>query len=269
MAENVASGHDNIRTKQEHCHTPDCTSAGLYCFLENTVHNGAKAMSHKRKPTVGYIRTSSAANVGEDKDSDRRQRLAIEGFAKRAGYDVVDWFADAAVSGADPIDSRPGFSAALARIVGNGVRTVIVETANRFARDLMVQEVGFAMLRDLGVTLIAADSPTSFLDDGPTSKLIRQILGAVSEFDKAMTVAKLKGARDRVRRQRGKCEGRKSYGEREGGSELVALARRLRANPDGRSPSLRTIAAALAAQGFITPSGRHYSASAVASMLAV
>jgi hypothetical protein len=26
--------------------------------------------------------------------------------------------------------------------------TIIVETANRFARDLMVQEVGFAMLRD-------------------------------------------------------------------------------------------------------------------------
>ena len=67
---------------------------------------------------------------------------------------------------------------------------VIVETANRFARDLMVQEVGFAMLRELGITLIAADSPSSFLDDGPTSKLIRQILGAVSEFDKAMVVAK-------------------------------------------------------------------------------
>jgi hypothetical protein len=56
--------------------------------------------------------------VGEDKDSDRRQRIAIERFAKRAGYDVVDWFADAAVSGADPIDARPGFSAALARIAG-------------------------------------------------------------------------------------------------------------------------------------------------------
>jgi hypothetical protein len=55
----------------------------------------------------------------------------------------------------------------------------------------MVQEVGFAMLQGLGITLIAADSPTSFLDDGPTSKLIRQILGAVSEFDKAMIVAKL------------------------------------------------------------------------------
>jgi hypothetical protein len=71
--------------------------------------------------------------------------------------------------GADPIETRPGFTAALARIAGNGVRTIIVET--RFARDLMVQEVGFAMLRDLGVTLIAADSPSPFLDDGSTSQV--------------------------------------------------------------------------------------------------
>ena len=120
------------------------------------------------------------------------------------------------------------------------MRTIIVETANRFARDLMVQEVGFAMLRDLGITLIAADSPSSFLDDGPTSKLIRQILGAVSEFDKAMTVAKLKGARDRVRRQRGKCEGRGPLcGVLKGGASWSALARQLHTNPHGRSPSLR------------------------------
>jgi hypothetical protein len=81
-------------------------------------------------------------------------------------------------------------------------------------------------------------------------------------------VAKLKGARDRVRRQRGKCEGRKSYSEREGGEELVAAARELYANPHGRSASLRKVAAALAERGFVTPSGRAYSASAVASMLA-
>jgi hypothetical protein len=42
----------------------------------------------------------------------------------------------------------------------------------------MVQEVGFAKLQALGIKLIAADSPHSFLDDTPTSKLIRQILGA-------------------------------------------------------------------------------------------
>ena len=38
-------------------------------------------------------------------------------------------------------------------------RTIAVETANRFARDLMVQEIGFAMLRDLGITLIVSRQP--------------------------------------------------------------------------------------------------------------
>lgn len=209
------------------------------------------------------MRTSSAGSVGADKDSDKRQRVAIEAFAKSHGYTIIDWIYDAAVSGADPVEARAGFTDLLARIAGNGVRTIIVETANRFARDLMVQEVGFAMLQGLGITLIAADSPTSFLDDGPTSKLIRQILGAVSEFDKAMTVAKLRGARERVRRTKGKCEGRKSYAE--ANPELVAAAKRIkRERPHS---SLRFISAALFAQGHSTPSGQAYSASAIASML--
>lgn len=241
----------------------------LYCILNKAVRNGAKSMSPRGKlvEAIGYMRTSSAGNVGEGKDSEARQRKAIEDYARRARMTVVAWHYDAAVSGADPIEARPGFTALLARIAANGARTIIVETANRFARDLMVQEVGFAMLRDLGISLIAADSPASFLDDGPTSKLIRQILGAVSEFDKAMTVAKLKGARDRVRREHGKCEGRKSYAEREGGRELLSLARQLHHNPNGRPHSLRTVAAGLAERGYVTPSGRQYSASAVASML--
>jgi DNA invertase Pin-like site-specific DNA recombinase len=117
------------------------------------------------------------------------------------------------------------------------------------------------------VTLVAADNPSSFLDDGPTSNLIRQILGAVSEFDKAMTVAKLKGARDRVRRARGKCEGRKAHAERKGGQELVALARQRRGGLNGQPQSLRKIAADLAERGCVTLSGRPYSASAIASML--
>ena len=54
----------------------------------------------------------------------------------------------------------------------------------------MVQEVGYAMLTERGIELIAADSPQSFIEDTPTARLIRQVLGAVSEFDKAMTVAR-------------------------------------------------------------------------------
>jgi DNA invertase Pin-like site-specific DNA recombinase len=53
---------------------------------------------------VAYFRTSSATNVGADKDSLKRQRQAVEAFAKRSGYEIVEEFYDAAVSGADDIN---------------------------------------------------------------------------------------------------------------------------------------------------------------------
>jgi hypothetical protein len=68
------------------------------------------ASKAKIAKAMAYIRTSSAANVGSDKDSDKRQRAAIEGFAKRASFALVAEFSDPGVSGADPIEVRPGFS---------------------------------------------------------------------------------------------------------------------------------------------------------------
>jgi DNA invertase Pin-like site-specific DNA recombinase len=222
----------------------------------------------EKTPAIAYLRTSSAANVGTDKDSDKRQRAAIEAFAKPAGYGLVDEFYDAAVSGADPIDMRPGFAAMLERIEGNGVRTIIVETASRFARDLMVQEVGHAKLRERSIDLIAADNPGSFIDETPTAKLVRQVLGAISEFDKAMTVAKLRGARERKRRGTGKCEGRKSHAERNPG--LVALVRQLRRKrPKGGQRSLRDVSAELAQRGITNERGQPFSAASISSMLNV
>jgi DNA invertase Pin-like site-specific DNA recombinase len=217
------------------------------------------------KKALAYYRTSSATNV--EGDSERRQREAVTRFAKAAGFEVVEEFYDAAVSGADPVDERPGFVAMLAKISGNGVRTVLVETASRFARDLVVQEIGHRRLKSLGVDLIAVDSPQAFLDDTPTAKLVRQLLGAVAEFDKAMTVAKLRGARERKKRATGKkVEGRKSMSEAR--PEVVALARELRRKKRGERLSLQAIAAELAARGHAAASGKPFSTSVVARMVA-
>jgi DNA invertase Pin-like site-specific DNA recombinase len=215
---------------------------------------------------VAYLRTSSAANVGADKDSEKRQRAAIDAFAKAAGFEIVDSYYDEAVSGADHVTARSGFVAMMERIASNGVRTIIVETANRFARDLIVQETGYAMLKGQGIELLAADKPDAFLDDTPTAKLIRQVLGAVSEFEKAMVVSKLKGARDRKRATGVKVEGRKNYAEIN--PEMVALARKLRRyKVQGRKRTLREIAGELARSGFVTSTGRPYAAAAVARMI--
>ena len=221
----------------------------------------------KTAPALAYLRTSSATNIGADKDSEKRQRAAIEAFAKRAGFEIIDWYYDEAISGADRIEERPGFAHLLERLEGDGVTAIIVETANRFARDLIVQETGFHMLRQLGYDLIAADSPNSFLEDTPTADLIRQVLGAVSRFEKASLVAKLKGARDRKRRETGKCEGRKSHAEKRPGA--VAFAKKLRrANPKtGRRLSLRRVSAALAEAGHLNERGRPFNQRSIKAMV--
>lgn len=59
------------------------------------------------------------------------------------------------------------------------------------------------------MTLIPATAPDFFIADTPTAVLVRQVLGAIAQFDKASTVAKLKAARERKRLASGKCEGRK------------------------------------------------------------
>jgi DNA invertase Pin-like site-specific DNA recombinase len=205
----------------------------------------------RRLQAVAYLRTSSATNIGLGKDTDQRQRLAIQAYAEQASIDLVGEYYDAAVSGADPVDQREGFAAMLQWIAANDVHTVIVETANRFARDLIIQETGYRLLKERGIDLIAADSPTAFLDNGPTSRLIRQILGAVSEFDKAMTVAKLKGARERKRKVKGWCEGGLPLEQRY--PEAIAAAKKLyRRHPKtGKRRSLRQISTLLAAHGHV------------------
>jgi DNA invertase Pin-like site-specific DNA recombinase len=108
-----------------------------------------------------------------------------------------------------------------------GVRTIIVESPDRFARDLAVQLAGHDFLKNPGVALIPASAPDFFLEDTPTAVLVRQVLGAIAQFEKASLVAELKAARDRKIAQGIKCGGRKSYAERE--PELVAAAKELSA----------------------------------------
>ena len=207
---------------------------------------------------VAYYRTSSATNVGDDKDSQRRQREAIKEYAIRSGITVEFDAYDAAVSGSDPIDTRPGFLALLDYCAAHDVRMILVENATRFARDLLVQMTGHALLKQRGIDLVPVDAPTYFTDPSPTAVLIQQILGAVTQFERAGLVHKLRHARDAVRANTGRCEGRKPAP-----APALLLAQSLR----GKQYSLRQIAAELSQAGYQAPSGNAYSASSVKCML--
>jgi DNA invertase Pin-like site-specific DNA recombinase len=224
----------------------------------------AQAQAAEPTKAVAYMRTSSATNVGADKDSERRQRSAIEAYAKRAGLVVLEWFYDPAVSGADPIEVRPGFSALLDRIEGNGVRVVLIEDASRFARDLIAQELGIVVLVSRGVRVITANGDDLCDTSDPSRVMMRQIAGAFAQYEKARLVARLRRARE----VKGKLGGRKSLAEVR--PEIVELARKLRKpTRSGKRRSLREISAELAARGFVAQkTGRPFEAAQVARILA-
>ncbi len=91
----------------------------------------------------------------------------------------------------------------------------------------MIQETIIGDLRKYGFELVSVTEPDLCQDD-PTRKLMRQIFGAIAEYEKSMIVIKLGGARQRKKARTGRCEGRKPYGYYPGEKRVVDRMRALR-----------------------------------------
>jgi DNA invertase Pin-like site-specific DNA recombinase len=162
---------------------------------------------------VGYCRCSGEAFDGETWD---RQEAAINKYAESNGITIVEWFRDEYVPGKTEMKNRPGLAACMARVEDNCVKLVLVESADRLARDSMVSELIVREFQKSGVRVVSASGGVDLTagdDSNPTAKLVRQILASVAEFDRCVIVLKLRAARERLRSKIGKCEGRKAYGE--------------------------------------------------------
>lgn len=117
--------------------------------------------------------------------------------------------------------SRPAFSELLEeieclRVNGREVDGIVVERADRLARDLMVSEILLAECRKRNIVVYSADRGelVDLASDtaDPTQTLIRQVLGALSQWQKAEIVMKTRKARERIRASGQRCEGNKPYG---------------------------------------------------------
>jgi DNA invertase Pin-like site-specific DNA recombinase len=203
-----------------------------------------------------YLRTSSATNVGDDKDSEQRQMRAIEHYAKRNDIKIVGKYYDAGVKGSDPVMERPGFSALIADAAKKKIKLILVESPDRFARDLVVQITGHALLQTHEIALVPITAPDFFLQDTPTAVMVRHILGAVAQFEKSTLVAKLKAARDRKSRKLGE----RIEGRRANPAAVQAAARILRHKPD---IGHRELSRKLAELKFLAPGGGPYSTSSI------
>lgn len=207
---------------------------------------------------VTYVRVSGKGQA--DGDGPERQRQAIARFAHASKLSVVEEYSDLGVSGTKELADRPGLARLIDRLESNGVRTVIVERADRLARDLMVQEVILGQFAKIGARILTADGVDLTSSDDPTRRLIRQVLGAVAEFEKNVLVMKLRAARERKRSRGERVEGVKPYGHQPAERAVIERMRQLRRKPTkGRRLSVAKIAAQLNAEGHRNRAGRDWS----------
>jgi DNA invertase Pin-like site-specific DNA recombinase len=207
-----------------------------------------------------YLRVSGRGQV--EGDGFTRQLAAIKKYAAEHGVKIVQVFREEGVSGTKDLANRPAFIEMMIALHGDGVRLVLIEKLDRLARDLMVQETIIGDLRKNGFDLVSVAEP-DLLQNDPTRKLMRQIFGAIAEYEREMIVLKLRGARIRQKAKTGKCEGAKLYGELPGEAAVIARMKELRASGLG----FDRIAAQLNAEGVKPRRGKQWWGAAVNNVL--
>jgi len=189
-----------------------------------------------------YLRVSGKSQIAGD--GFPRQLAAIRKYAEAHGVKIVRVFREEGVSGTKELENRPALLDLMTALHSNGTKLVMVEKLDRLARDLMIQETIIGDLRKSGFELISVAEP-DLLQDDPSRKLMRQIFGAIAEYEKTMIVLKLRGARMRVKAKTGRCEGAKPYGAFPGEPEVITRLESMRAGGMG----FDRIAATLNAEG--------------------
>jgi len=201
-----------------------------------------------------YLRVSGRGQV--DGDGFPRQRSAIAELCAKKGWTVLREFKDGGVSGTNELEDRKQM-AEMVSVMGPATSmTFVVESAERLARDLIVSELIVQDMRERGFTVHSAagdmDLTTS---DEPSRVFIRQILGAVAQYDKSNLVRKLRAARDRKRQRGERCEGPKPYELRDAkGAEVCQSVYEMRT----RGLTFKEIAQWLSQTKTPTPAGKLY-----------
>jgi DNA invertase Pin-like site-specific DNA recombinase len=167
-----------------------------------------------------YLRVSGKGQI--EGDGFTRQLETIKKFASTHDIRITRVFREEGITGTTELENRPALADILESLAANGTKLVMVEKLDRLARDLMIQETILADIQKRGFDIVSVLEPDLCQTD-PTRVMMRQIFGAISQYEKCMIVLKLRGARQRMKAKTGRCEGRKPYGFYDG--EAVALDR--------------------------------------------
>jgi DNA invertase Pin-like site-specific DNA recombinase len=200
------------------------------------------------------------------------QEKAIRALLRQRRVTPSRFFEDHGVSGA--VEDRPALSELLQSLGPGDV--VVVARLDRLARDLLTQEVLLRDVRQHGADVVScSNAENDYLKDDPqdpTRKLIRQVLGAVSEFERALIKLRLHRGRALKAERGGFAYGSPPFGYRADGGELVPVpeeqaAIQLAVELFRSGASLREIGVALAERGYPSKRGGSWYPSTMARLL--
>lgn len=204
--------------------------------------------SDVRRTAVALLRVSTDRQA-ESGLGLEGQRAAIVSWAASHNVEVVDWHTEAGVSGGAALADRPELLDALAAVKETSADGLIVSCVDRLARSVLTLELVRSELDRVGAVIWSADGSGN--DDSAESRMIRTILGAVAEFERAKTAMRTHAAL-RARRARGERVGPPVFGEGNA-TEQAALVRCRELAEAGHSQG--EIAKRLAAEGFTSRKG--------------
>lgn len=205
---------------------------------------------------VGYLRVSTEGQV-TDGFGLEVQEEAVRLWISNHGHQLVAICKDEARSGKKDLTERLGLAEALVHLSAKRADGIVVFKLDRLARDLVLQE---QLLREIwqtgGEVFSTAGGEGNIRNDpdDPSRKLIRQVLGAVSEYERDMIVLRLQRGRALKGAKGGYAFGSPHFGVlaedgalRQAPAEQAVVDRILQLHSTGAS--LREIAAALEHEG--------------------
>jgi len=206
---------------------------------------------------AAYLRVSTDRQADEGLGLEVQEQ-AIRAWTRTHGHRIALWARDEGISGSNGLDLRDGLADALNALKRRGAAGLVVYRLDRLARDLVLQEQLLADVRSMGAEVFStSNAEASYLSDDPddpSRKLIRQVLGAVNEYERAMISLRLRSGRRRKADNGGYAYGSPPFGYRVEGRELTkdqaeqhVLARMRELREQGAS--YRTVAATLQAEG--------------------
>ena len=174
---------------------------------------------------VGYLRVST------DRQAERGQGIEVQEetirkWARVNGHRVTLWCRDEGISGSNGLDTRNALPEALAAVRNREVRGLVVYRLDRLARDLVLQEQLLAEIRRMGEFFSTSAAEADFLlddPDDPSRALIRQILGAVNEYERSMIKLRLRSGRLRKAEKGGYAFGAPPFGAKAKERSLVRV----------------------------------------------